>query len=239
MIVGRRGGAVPMDVRVLPVAELAGACREETAKFLRREPSRDSFCLELLRRALVERDQAAWDAVFAQYRGVVLAWVRQHPAGSAVREDDEYWVNRSFERFWSAVGPERFALFPNLATVLRYLKLCAHSVLLDAVRALGPQPAVPLTEQAVAGGAAGWVVDAEALAASEAAAQELWGAIDAELHDEAERLVARLCLVLDLKPREVYERHPDRFADVADVYRVKRNLLERLRRSPAIRRFLD
>ncbi len=69
--------------------------------------------------------------------------------------------------------------------------------------------------------------------------QELRRAIDAELHDEAERLVAHLCLVLDLKPREVYERHPDRFADVADVYRVKRNLLERLRRSPAIRRFLD
>ena len=63
--------------------------------------------------------------------------------------------------------------------------------------------------------------------------------MEAELLDQAERLVARLCLVLDLKPREVYERHPDRFADVADVYRVKRNLLERLRRSPAIRRFLD
>jgi hypothetical protein len=228
-----------MELRRMLLAEVARLCREETAKFLHRLPSRDEFCYELLRRAIGERDQAAWDAVFAQYRGVVLAWVRQHPAGSAVREDDEYWVNRSFERFWSAVGPERFALFPNLATVLRYLKLCAHSVLLDAVRALGPQPPVPLTEQAVATGAAGGVVDAEAVAAGEVAVQELRRAIDAELHDEAERLVAHLCLVLDLKPREVYERHPDRFADVADVYRVKRNLLERLRRSPAIRRFLD
>ncbi len=98
---------------------------------------------------------------------------------------------------------------------------------------------MPLTEQAVATGAAGGVVDAEAVAAGEVAVQELRRAIDAELHDEAERLVAHLCLVLDLKPREVSARHPDRFADVADVYRVKRNLLERLRRSPAIRRFLD
>src|SRR5215210_3760781 len=227
-----------MELRRMSLAEVARMCREETAKFLHRLPSRDEFCYELLRRAIGERDQAAWDAVFAQYRGVVLAWVRQHPAGSAVREDDEYWVNRTFERFWSAVGPERFALFPNLATVLRYLKMCAHSVLLDAVRALGPQPPVPLTEQAVATGAAGGVVDAEAVAAGEVAVQELWRAIDGELHDEAERTVAHLCLVLDLKPREVYERHPDRFADVADIYRVKRNLLERLRRSPAIRRFL-
>ena len=228
-----------MELRRMSLAEVARLCREETAKFLHRLPSRDEFCYELLRRAVGERDQAAWDAVFAQYRGVVLAWVRQHPAGSAVREDDEYWVNRSFERFWSAVGPERFVLFPNLAALLRYLKLCAHSVLLDAVRALGPQPPVPLTEQVVAGGSVGGVVDVEELAAGEAAVQELRRAIDAELHDEAERLVAHLCLVLDLKPREVYERHPDRFADVADVYRVKRNLLERLRRSPAIRRFLD
>ena len=227
-----------MELRRMSLAEVARLCREETAKFLQRLPSRDEFCYELLRRAVGERDEAAWDAVFAQYRGVVLAWVRQHPAGSAVREDDEYWVNRTFERFWSAVGPERLVLFPNLAAVLRYLKMCAHSVLLDAVRALGPQPPVPLTEQAAAGGAAGGVVDAEAVAAGQVAAQELWRAVDAELHDEAERVVAQLCLVLDLKPREVYERHPDRFADVADVYRVKRNLLERLRRSPAIRRFL-
>ncbi len=228
-----------MELRRMSLAEVARLCREETAKFLHRLPSRDEFCYELFRRAVGERDQEAWDAVFAQYRGVVLAWVRQHPAGSVVREDDEYWVNRSFERFWSAVGSERFVLFPNLAAVLRYLKMCAHSVLLDAVRALGPQPPVPLTEQVVATGAAGGVVDVEELAAGEAAVQELLRAIAAELHDEAERLVAHLCLVLDLKPREVYARHPDRFTGVADVYRVKRNLLDRLVRNPAIRRFLD
>ena len=228
-----------MELRQTPLAELIGACREETSKFLRHQPARDEFCFELIRRALGEADQEAWHAVFAQYRGMVLAWIRQHPASFTVREEADYWVNRTFERFWTAMGPERLALFPGLPAVLRYLKLCAHSVLLDAARTRGTAQLVPLSDHAARGAATGEVVDAEDLAAGQVAGQELWQVVSAELQDEAERLVAYLCLVRDLKPREVYERHPDRFAGVADVYRVKRNLLDRLRRSPAIQRFLD
>jgi len=218
----------------IPLAELIGACREETAKFLRREPFRDAYCFELVRRAISDRDQAAWDAVFAQYRGIVLAWVRQHPARATTREDDDYWLNRTFERFWQAVGPERIAAFAGLAAILGYLKLCCHSVLLDEVRAQGALRFEPFPDHEGATGGE----DVEAAAIGELSGRDLWGVISAELHDESERLVAHLCLVLGLKPREVYERHRERFADVADVYRVKRNLLDRLQRSPDIRRFL-
>ena len=40
------------------------------------------------------------------------------------------------------------------------------------------------------------------------------------------------------KPSEIFATHPELFDDVADVYRIKRNLLERLRRSARIRTFL-
>ena len=40
-------------------------------------------------------------------------------------------------------------------------------------------------------------------------------------------------------PREIVVRRPDKFSDVVDVYRVKRNMVERLRRSRAIQRLLD
>ena len=73
-------GVQLVDVRRMPLAQLALQCREETEKFLRREPSRDLFCLEIFRRAICDRVQPAWAAVFAQYRGMVLAWVRRHPA---------------------------------------------------------------------------------------------------------------------------------------------------------------
>jgi hypothetical protein len=41
--------------------------------------------------------------------------------------------------------------------------------------------------------------------------------------------------VLDLKPRELYLRHKHEFADVAEVYRVKQNVIARLSRDAEFR----
>lgn len=224
-----------MDVRQAPLAELVVACRVETERFLRREPSRDAFCFEIIRRAVCDRDQRAWAAVFAQYRGMVIAWVRRHPASVSTNEDDEFWVNRTFDRFWTAIGPERFGAFPNMASLLRYLKMCTHSVLLDEARARSVAPSEALPAQAAEDIVAPDVAD---VAVGQLAVSALWAAIGAQMQDEAERRVAYLCFVLDLKPREVHERHPELFPTVADVYRIKRNLLDRLRRNPEIRAFL-
>src|SRR5205823_3086855 len=162
--------------------------REEAARFARGEPAREEFAHELLRRAVCDGDQAAWDAVVAQYRALVLAWVRRHPAFPATDEEDDYWVNRTFERFWGAVGPARFRAFPGLAALLRYLKLCAGSVLLDEARRRAAAAAEPLTERAVGltGGPAG-----EAAILGALAGRELWRAIEGEARGEGERLVAR------------------------------------------------
>ncbi len=224
-----------VDDRQVPLAELAGRCREETEKFLRREPSRDGYCHEIFRRAICDREEAAWDAIFAQYRGMVLAWVRRHPVSATVREDDAYWVNRTFERFWTAVTPDRFGAFPSMAALLRYLKLCGHSVLLDEVRARGAARTDALDDRVAESIATPDVADT---AIGYLAGSDLWDAIAAEMQDEAERRAAYLCFVLDLKPREVQERHPELYATVDDVYRIKRNLLDRLRRNPHIRAFL-
>ena len=219
-----------MDVRLATVPELARLCHDETTKYLRREPSRDEFCLELLRRAIVGRDQVAWEAILVQYRGMVLSWLRKG-YGTAMRgEDDDYWINRTFERFWQAVGPERFGLFPSLANLLQYLKQCAITALLDDARQrtrdrLDDQASTPLLPAA----------DPEPLALDKLGQQDLWALIMAEVQNEAERLVAHESFALDLKPGEIYERYPLHFADTADVYRIKRNLLDRLRRNPRIR----
>jgi hypothetical protein len=228
-----KGEVVSVDVRQTPLAELVATCREETERFLRREPARDDFCFEIFRRAICDRVQQAWDAVFAQYRGMVLAWVRRHPVAGKTNEDDEFWVNRTFDRFWVAVGPERFDAFPNMAALLRYLKLCAHSVLLDEVR--GTVRGEALTDQVAERIETPDVADA---ALGQLAGGDLWAVIVAEMQDEAERRVAYECFVLDLKPREVHERHRELYPSVADVYRIKRNLLDRLRRNANIRAFL-
>ena len=58
------------------------------------------------------------------------------------------------------------------------------------------------------------------------------------LQDAAEEVVAYLSFTRELKPSEIFGRHPRLYASVADVYRIKRNLIERLRRSPQVRAFL-
>jgi hypothetical protein len=218
--------------RHLGLAELAAACREETRQYLLGRAHRDEFALELLRRAICERDSGAWEALMEQYGKLVLSQIRAHPLHRTTCEGDDFWVNRTFQRFWMAVGPERLGLFPDLPSVLRYLKMCAHSVLLDEARRqrghervvvnLGPEPTAEV-ERSVLGRLLG---------------QELWEAVAAETRDEAELVIARLSLAADYRPAEVFARHPRLFQSVAEVYRVKRNLIERVRRSPRISRLL-
>lgn len=221
-----------MEMQLATVPELARLCREETAKYLRREPSRDEFCLELLRRAIVGGDQDAWAAIVAQYRGVVLSWLRKGYGSAMQAEDDDHWVNRTFERFWQAVGADRFGSFPALANLLQYLKQCAITALLDDARQAARHRIDEREAERVAA-----IVDPEPLALGALAHRDLWSLVVAEAQDEAERLVAHDSFVLDLKPGEIHERHPRHFASAAEVYRVKRNLLDRLRRNPAIRDF--
>jgi hypothetical protein len=217
------------------VAELARRCREETMRFLRGEPRDDAFCFELFERAVTRREHDAWEAIMAQYRGIVLAYVGQHSAAALVREPDDFWVNRAFQRFWMAVGPDRFGQFTDLAALLKYLKLCVHSVLLDEVRSrrvsmTGSLGEVPETAPAPR--------DESDAVLGELSGQQLWRVIDNELQDEPERVVALLSFARDLKPAEIFSRHPALYDSVADVYRVKRNVIDRLRRSPEVRAFL-
>ncbi len=225
-----------MTLRDVSLAELGRRCREETLRFLRAEPRDDSFCFEVFERAVVRREDDAWATIVAQYRGIVLAYVGQHSAAAMMREPDDYWVNRAFQRFWSAVGPERFGQFPDLAALLKYLKLCVHSVLMDEIRARRAAPVNSLDEipETVPSSSA----NAERSVVGKLAGEQLWATITAELQDEAEEVVAYLSFTRELKPSEIYDRHPRLYASVADVYRIKRNLIERLRRSPQVRAFL-
>jgi hypothetical protein len=219
----------------MSVVELARRCREETVRFLKGENRDDSFCFEIFQRAVVHRDNDAWEAMVVQYRGIVLAYVAQHTAAALLRESDDYWVNRAFQRFWSAVGADRFGQFPDLAALLKYLKLCVHSVLMDEVRSRRAASLSPLDEVPESMPSR---VDAEGSVLGKLNGAELWHAIERELNDEAEEKVVYLSFARDMKPADIVEHYPNLFASVADVYRIKRNVIERLRRSAEIRAFL-
>jgi hypothetical protein len=186
--------------------------------------------LELFRRAICERDEFAWSTIVDEYSQLVRVWIRQHPVTYQLHENHDDLVCGSFARFWAAVKPERWEHFCDLASVLRYLKLCAHSQVLDAARAARPWRTVPL-DDLVDESTNGLDVEADLIDAMGAA--ELWQLVLEALSDESEQLVAYLSFVREVPPAQISARHPQLFPNAAAVYRVKRNILDRLRRGRA------
>jgi DNA-directed RNA polymerase specialized sigma24 family protein len=124
-----------IDLRALTLAGIAHRCARETELFFQRQGHDPRYCFELFRRAIVEHDHCAWELVYAQYRPLVTGWVTRHAAFPTSGEEAQYFVNRAFEKMWLALAPEKFGQFANLKSLLRYLQMCVHSVILDHVRA--------------------------------------------------------------------------------------------------------
>lgn len=219
----------------LSLADLAKRCARETQGFFEHRAYDPRYCFELFRRAIAARDEEAWDLVYHQYRPLVTRWVYRHASFYHAGEEAQYFVNRAFEKMWTALDPAKFGSFDNLPAVLRYLQLCVHSAVMDQIRS--SDPAVELDEDA-----------AEKLTSADPPVEarldrrerrgELWAWLETRLKNEQERCVLRGCFALALKPAEVYERYRSQFSNVQEVYRVKENLIARLRRDQELVDFL-
>jgi RNA polymerase sigma factor (sigma-70 family) len=208
----------------------------ETNAFFGRRPHDPRFCFELFRRAIVERLDQAWRLVYEQYSPLVTRWARRHPAFAACGEEAQYIVNRAFDRMWSALTPERFGKFPDLKSLLRYLQMCVHSIILDALRrAKTPLLSLDDTDTGLSKVA---LRNPVSLPQTSIQQQEFWQLIRERLKDELEEQVVYASFVLGLKPREICAQYGNLFPDVRQVYRVKENVLARLRRDSELQRAL-
>ncbi len=193
-----------------------------------RERGGDAEAYALFRRALVYGDRDAWRMLYARYENLVAAWARRHPGFLRTGEPAEYFVNRAFEKMLAAVEGDKFSRFPDLPSLLRYLKMCTYSAVLDLVRTRQRQAfeepgEVPHTQ------------DPEAEAIERLHAQEVWDLVQSLLRDERERVLVYESFVMGTRPQELKELRPDLFPTVQEVYLAKRNLLHRLRRDPRVR----
>jgi hypothetical protein len=207
-------------------------CAVESERFYRGQPHDTRFAFELFRRALVERDERAWESVYNHYRGLVESWVRRSGAFASSGESSEYFVTSVFTRFWQAVTAERFGSFASLAALLHYLQLCANCVVIDSVRAQSWSEMLP-EESASANHVPQSSPDEEAM--ERVARTEFWNYINALLQDESERVVLYSSFVLGLKPGDIFAQRGDLFGSIHDVYNVKRNILGRLSRNQELR----
>ena len=219
-----------LEAKHLSVIDLARFCTEETNKFLKQVASNDSFCLELFRRAIVHRNDDAWGSIYQQYAPLVLTWVTQHQSATPVlgQEGSGPLVNAAFAKFSQALTPVKMGNFDSLAAILKYLKMCVHSVVADEVRSRQARQLEDTLEMVTQEPASG---DPAEDVVSSIASQNLWQIIQEELHGDDERILVYLAYVQGMKPSEICLRNRQHFPTVDDVYRIKRNVLERLRRS--------
>jgi DNA-directed RNA polymerase specialized sigma24 family protein len=225
------------EQRRLTLTGIAHRCAQETEHFFQRRSYDPQYCFELFRRAILERNQRAWELVYAQYRPLVAGWVGRHSAFSVSGEEVQYFVNRAFEKMWAALTPGKFGHFPNLKSVLRYLQMCVHSAVLDHVRVTDqPVVGVPVEGLADESGPSGSSAENQVLARVHR--QEFWDEIKARLRNEKEHHVVYGSFVLALKPRELFAHFQETFRDVNEVYRVKENVLARLRRDAELEKLL-
>src|SRR5438876_2288305 len=119
------------DLSAVPLAILCAEARAQETNFVRGEPSDDAAAVELFRRAIADGDEDAWEAVVALYRGLLIAQSARQVVRSLVVEDAGFCVDRAFQRFWRATRARGIHEFQDLASILKYLKMCLASVLLD------------------------------------------------------------------------------------------------------------
>lgn len=220
------------EPRLMDLGSLARRALAESRRFYRHEEYDSRYAYELFRRAMVERDEAAWGHIFEQYAPLVEHWVRRTGAFAVSGESSDFFVSAAFTRFWQAIPASRFSAFPSLASLLNYLRRCATCVVIDSARShaatdLLPEESINWNKQKLA--------HADEEATDRVSRAEFWRLIDGLLNTEAERLVVHQSFLLGMKPGDIYASHSDLFSDVNEVYTLKRNILARLRRSPELR----
>ncbi len=221
----------------LPLSYLCFRCGEETDLFFHHQPNDPRYCFEIFRRAIQQKDELAWDCLYHRYFKLVAGWAERHPLARQVDEDTELLVNEAFEKMWAVMTPEKMDHFHNLKSILRYLQMCVHSILTDRMRSMEKADRLEEVdnqeERVSAAEPAGPGVEEEVFRQS--GASELWSLMKERLKTEKERRVIYGTFILAHKPAEFCYLYPGTFKDVREVYLVKDNLLERLRRDTALR----
>lgn len=215
-----------MQLTQIPLTQIIARCSEQYALYTQRKKNDSRYCLELFRRALAEKSDLAWSAVYNQYEKAVSTWIIRHPSFVHCHEDAEYFVNPTFARMWKAISPERFIAFSDLKQVLQYLKACVHSEIHDYLRT--SRKSVELSEQVASN-----VEQFKAVLYS-----DLWTVLGQRL-DEAELLLFYLRYHEGLMPRQIVEEHPELGRDAKQISRRLENILAKLRRTEELQKLFE
>jgi hypothetical protein len=209
--------------QALSVSTLVEQCQQEIQAYRRGEPSNEAYGLELLRRAIMQGDQAAWEGIQQCLGEMVRGWLRCHSSREAACrwESEENYVAMAFERFWQATVQQRVA-FESFAGALSYLRASLHGAILDTLRAYSRPKEVSLPEAGESD---------EPYGEDQTGSSEVWEILQTMLPNGREQRLAYLLYHCGLKPREIVRFCPQEWSDIQEIYRLRRNIIERLLRN--------
>jgi len=218
------------EIRLLNNEKLTHLCGENNDRFRKnRKRSDGRYCYELIQRAIVGMDNDAWEYVYTLYYPRMIAKIRGKIGDeTAVTADD--LVQDAFIKFQRYVTPDKWAKFPNLATVLSYLDMCAQTTIIDYHRSRGSQKRLHDS-----------IISAQSTAKTShiqlenRLAEHLWTLIYHQCKHPNDKLLAELSWAMGLPPRKIAKRFPDKFKNTKAVSDQKRILWQRLQRDSDIR----
>ncbi len=114
--------------------------------------------------------------------------------------------------------------------MLAYLKLCVHSTIAQYLRDQRPWLDIPFD-----------AIESPANAPdlrSDVQVAEIWEYLCSLLPDERDRLLARCAFILDLKPRQIIELNPGRWAGEREVSVALHRIRQLLRADTTLRRWI-
>jgi hypothetical protein len=202
---------------------LADRCSKELQRHRRKEPADDRYCLEILRRAIVQQVDLAWSMVQQCFGQAVRIWLHSHPSSdiALLHDTEENYTAQTFSRFWYAMRAQKLE-FATLSSALCYLHATLNGIIMDTTRVHFRSVEVPLPDPGFPN---------EPVAEESQDGRVLWESIQSLIPDKAERRLIYLLYFCGLKPREIVSRLPNEFADVKTIYRLNQNIIDRLRRN--------
>jgi len=235
--------ASPQDnLQLLSLNGVRHRCKQETGRFFNHLPYDPRYCFELFRRALAHRNELAWEYIYEQYRPLVISWIENHPQFPETGAEIQDFLTQTFTKLWQSITPAKFKTFTDLRAILRYLKMCAHSVITDYARkkeqrfirsqVLSPGETLTLTIPDTSPAVEESVTEQDTR-------QIFWHWVEQQCKNEKEHTAVYGAFVLNLKPRQIAQEFPHIFHSAAEVSRVKDNFIARLRRHPDAAQFLN
>lgn len=189
---------------------LEDECKKEISKFHTSNNRASPACYELFRRALSDDDMLALQLIMELYNLQMRNWVTKHDCFWLMNEPAEDLISIAFSKFYFKVKGDTFKNFPSVGALLKYLKLCVHSAIMQAFRKNSQVVIEPIE----------FAESVRIVGHANKKSQEfkdLWEYICSIVTDPVDRLLMRCAFVYDMKPAEITNRYPEHWETARDV----------------------